>query len=149
MGVNASRATHIPDSAENVAELRAHDAGSITATTTEPGVLIDQFTATLPAQGREPFALMIAASVFAINMTGDNSYFLEVWSDTLADGSDDPVTLLRVPIKAVSQVRLEVESISIPEDHEWIGVRAVLSGSSTPSIDYGCNIVGSRHHASH
>lgn len=148
MGVNSSRATRIPDSAENVALLRDNGDGAVTTTTTEPGVAIDQFTATLPGQGRDPFAMQIAAQIYALNATGDNAFRLEVWSDEQADGSDDPVTLLSVPIKTIGQFRLEVESTSIPENHAYLGIRAVLSGSSSPSLTYGANIVGARNHAS-
>lgn len=145
MSVLSTRATRIPDLAEQLTELRSLDDIAVTTSTYEPGVPLLKHTGELPGQfSHVAHTIEVTAMVLSLNVAGNNSYTLQIWSDTVADASNDPEILLTIPIKALGQYLMEVDAINIPENHEFIGVRAVLSGTSSPQVNYGAHITGSR-----
>lgn len=143
MSVHASKSNRLPDMAALRAELRPFSAAAVTSSTTETGVPVLK-PGVLVGQADSGFTIEITAHVASVNTAGNNVHKLEIWSDTTDDASDDPETLLSVPVKTVGQLLLEIDALNVPEGHTYLGIRAVLSGSSSPSLDYAAHVTGSR-----
>lgn len=147
MGVNASRGRHTPDYDASVV-LRDINGAAVTTTTSETGKSLRELDAAYWHGGEIPHGVFpVQVDVKAMNIAGTNAYAISLQVDDVAAMNDTPVEIAKYTIPGPGSYTFYVDSKVIPKldaessgDDKFLGVKATVSGDTTPSISYGAFI---------